>query len=54
MIGKTISHYRVVEKLGAGGMREVYRAKDSRLDRSVVINVGNKAKLGMTLKRDDA
>ena len=39
MVGRTIQQYQLLEKLGAGGMGEIYKALDTRLNRTVAIKV---------------
>ena len=46
MVGRTIQQYQLLEKLGAGGMGEIYKALDTRLNRTVAIKVLPSAKSG--------
>jgi serine/threonine-protein kinase len=51
MIGRTVSHYTVLEKLGAGGMGEIYKAQDTRLNRFVAMKVLSTANAGDVERR---
>lgn len=46
MVGKTILQYQILERLGAGGMGEIYKAQDTRLNRVVAIKVLSRANSG--------
>jgi len=46
MVGKTVHHYQFLEKLGAGGMGEIWKAQDTRLNRFVAVKVLTSASAG--------
>jgi serine/threonine-protein kinase len=46
MTGRTVSHYEILERLGAGGMGEIFRARDTRLNRMVAVKVLPKSESG--------
>ncbi len=51
MVGRTVGNYQIIEKLGAGGMGEIYKAQDPRLNRMVAIKVLTMASAGDSERR---
>ncbi len=51
MTGRTLSHYQILEPLGSGGMGEVFKARDTRLNRPVAIKILRSEHLSQTTRK---